>query len=60
MRELFSKDELLIIKEIISRPFPKKQKKTFLEALTSKKPSGKGGTKKKIRRNHRKTIRRRR
>jgi hypothetical protein len=53
-----------IIKEIISRPFPKKQKKTFLEALTSNnttqiKPSGKGGTKKKIRRNHRKTIRRR-
>ena len=57
MRELFSKDELFIIKEIISRPFQKKQKKTFLEALTSKKPSGKGGTKKKTKRNRRKSIR---
>jgi hypothetical protein len=56
MKELFSNDELFIIKEIISRPF---KKKTFLEALTSKKISGKGGTKKKTRRNPRKSVRRR-
>jgi hypothetical protein len=58
MRELFSKDELFIIKEIISRPFKKKAKKTFLEVLTGKKPSGKGGTKKKTRRYRRKSVRR--
>jgi len=57
MKELFSKEELFIIKEIISRPFPKK---TFLEALTGKNPSRKGGTKKKTRRNRRKTVRRNR
>jgi len=54
-----------IIKEIISRPFPKKSKKTFLEALsgnntTQIKPSGKGGTKKKTRRHRRKSVRRNR
>ena len=57
MRELYTKKDFIYIKEIISRPFlkPLEKKKTFLEALT-----GKGGTKKKTRRNRRKSVRRNR
>ena len=59
MRELYTKQDFIYIKEIINRPFLKSlennKKKTFLEALT-----GKGGTKKKTRRNRRKSVRRNR
>jgi hypothetical protein len=64
MRELYTKKDFIYIKEIISRPFLEhlvnnnNKKKTFLEALTlGKKPSGKGGTKKKTRRHRRKSVR---
>ena len=59
MGELYTEIDFIYVKEIISRPFPEKIKKTFLEALTSKKPSGKGGTKNKTKRNRRKSIRHR-
>jgi hypothetical protein len=58
MEELYLPEDFIYVKEIISRPFPEKIKKTFLEAFdTVKKPSGKGGTKKKTRRHRRKSIR---
>ena len=60
MGELYLPEDFIYVKEIISRPFPEKIKKTFLEALTTnKKSSGKGGTKKKTKRNRRKSIRHR-
>ena len=63
MRELYTLEDFVYIKEIISRPFRNlsqtNKKQTFLEALTNKKLSGKGGTKKKTRRNRRKSVRRR-
>jgi len=48
MKELYTPEDLVYIIEIISRPFLNKDKK----------PSGKGGTKKKTRRNRRKSVRR--
>ena len=63
MREIYLPEDFIFIKEIISRPFlnlsQTNTKQTFLEVLTGKKLSGKGGTKKKTRRNRRKSVRRR-
>ena len=66
MENMYVSVDLAYIKEIISRPFleplenENNKKKTFLDALTGKNPSVKGGTKKKTRRNRRKSVRRNR